>query len=83
MTGDSSKSLILVPAYNAAKYLQELVERSKRCIHDADILIINDGSTDDTEAVLEKLDVPHLTNKSNRGKGYTLQRGFEYAVRRG
>jgi glycosyltransferase involved in cell wall biosynthesis len=83
MTGDCSKYLILIPAYNAADSLVELTRRIREAVEDADVLIINDGSTDDTDAVLKKLDVLYLTNESNRGKGYTLQRGFEYAIRNG
>jgi glycosyltransferase involved in cell wall biosynthesis len=77
------KILILVPAYNAAKYLIELTARVKQNAERCDILIINDGSSDNTEEILAKLDVIQLTNNPNQGKGYTLNRGFDYAVEHG
>lgn len=78
----SKNVLIIIPAYNAAKYLPELVGRIRKSVDDAEILIIDDGSTDDTPVALKELNVPHLTNSPNRGKGYTLQRGFDYAASR-
>jgi len=72
--------LILIPAYNAGKHLPELVRRVKKAVPGSDVLIINDGSTDDTADALKNLDVIILTNSPNRGKGFTLQRGFEYAI---
>ncbi|MCX6827103.1 MAG: glycosyltransferase family 2 protein, partial [candidate division Zixibacteria bacterium] len=74
------KYLILIPAYNAAVYLAELVSRVKKSISGADILIINDGSTDRTSELLPTLDVISLSNQVNQGKGYSLNRGFRYAI---
>jgi len=76
----TTKHLILIPAYNAGEYLIELVERIKKVAPDADVLIINDGSTDNTAEILGHLPVQILNNKRNRGKGYTLQKGFNYAI---
>jgi len=83
MTNDCKKILILVPAYNAGKYLAELTDRIRKAAPGSDLLIINDGSTDNSAEILASLDVEYLTNDPNRGKGATLQRGFDYAVERG
>ncbi len=83
MKSQFEKTLILVPAYNAAKYLPELVRRINTAVPGVDILIINDGSHDDTEKVLETLEVLKLTNSPNKGKGFTLRRGFEFAAEKG
>ncbi len=79
----TNKHLILIPAYNAARHLPELVERVWKAVRDAHVLIINDGSTDNTAEILKKINATYLTNSTNRGKGYTLQKGFEYATKRG
>jgi glycosyltransferase involved in cell wall biosynthesis len=76
----TDKTLILIPAYNAGQYLQKLVSRIKKSAPGSDILIINDGSTDNTEVILKEINVRYLSNDGNRGKGYTLQRGFDYAL---
>jgi len=83
MDGKNKKILILVPAYNAGKYLAELTRRIRKAAPDCGLLIINDGSTDNSAEILEKLEVEYLTNDPNKGKGATLQRGFDYAVERG
>lgn len=74
--------LILVPAYNAAGYIPELLDRIKKSVPLTDVLIVNDGSTDETESILKELNLNYFTNVPNRGKGYTLGRGFEYAVKK-
>ncbi len=76
-----TNSLILIPAYNAGRHLNELVQRIRNAVPDTDVLVINDGSTDDTAEILKNLNVISLTNSPNQGKGYTLQRGFQYAIK--
>lgn len=83
MNSEPKKTLVLVPAYNAGKYLVELTERIRTAAPGTDLLIINDGSTDNSAEILESLGVDYLTNNPNRGKGATLQRGFDYAVDNG
>jgi len=80
MPDNSHTTLVVIPAYNAGKYLEELVARISALDHPLDILIINDGSTDNTAEIISKLDVFCLTNNPNRGKGYTLRRGCDYAI---
>ena len=70
----------MIPAFNAARYLDELVTRIKNVVPSVDILVINDGSTDDTGTIAESLNCYILANKTNRGKGYSLKRGFAYAI---
>jgi glycosyltransferase involved in cell wall biosynthesis len=80
MNNIPTKLLILIPAFNAAGNLEELISRIKKTVSAAEILVINDGSTDETEAIAKKMDAIVLTNKQNRGKGYSLKRGFYYAI---
>ena len=75
--------LVLVPAYNAERYLSELVERIRKYVCDANLLIVNDGSTDNTAELLKSLDVSHISFPQNRGKGAALAAGFDYAIRQG
>lgn len=77
---NKSAVLVLVPAYNAEKYLEELVGKLRAYVCDDNLLVINDGSRDGTAAVLEKLGVKHVNHDRNSGKGAALITGFEYAV---
>ncbi len=83
MPANKSRILILIPAYNAGDYLEELVRRISLAAPGYDILIINDGSSDNTPELLASLKVISLTNDPNRGKGATLQRGFDFALKEG
>ena len=73
----------MVPAYNAGKYLEELIMRLRKFVCDENLLIVDDGSTDDTESLLAGLKVNRITFPQNRGKGMALSTGFEYAVANG
>lgn len=83
MTPANSKTLIIIPAYNAAKYFDRLVPRLRQSLPDADFIIIDDGSTDNSRELLDKMNVPAITNETNRGKGYSIKRGIQYARERG
>jgi glycosyltransferase involved in cell wall biosynthesis len=78
-----AKILILIPAYNAAHYLPELVSRIKKAAPNMAILIVNDGSTDSTSDILPQLNILTITNSANQGKGFALNRGFGYAIEHG
>ncbi|MEE9441268.1 MAG: glycosyltransferase family 2 protein [candidate division Zixibacteria bacterium] len=77
------KILLLIPAYNASKYILELMERVSPYFEDDNILIINDGSIDTTQDEIDKLDCHEITFPENRGKGVALKKGFEFAVNNG
>lgn len=83
------KSLsIFFPAYNDAKILPQLVLKAYRIgakvASDFEVIIIDDGSTDDTSAVLKKLKVQYpalrvISHKKNKGYGGALISGFKNA----
>ncbi len=68
---------VIIPVYNAEKYIEETL-KSVLCqsFPAVEVLVINDGSTDDTLTVLEK-NVPdiRLLNKKNQGPAATLNKG--------
>ena len=50
----------LIPAHNEAANLAAVVDELRACRPDIDILVVDDGSTDETAALLERLDVRWL-----------------------
>ena len=49
------KVSVIVPAYNVSKYIQDaLISLEKQTFSDFEVLIVDDGSTDDTAAVVQK-----------------------------
>lgn len=83
MESPQPQILILIPAYNAAQYLSELVKRIRQAVPGTEILIINDGSSDRTAQLLPALGTAYLDNLPNQGKGFTLKRGADYALEKG
>ncbi len=73
-------ALVLVPAYNAGKYIPELVSRLRKFVCDENLLFVNDGSSDNTLELLKQHNVNHISFPQNRGKGAALMAGFEYAI---
>ncbi len=78
------KTCILLPAYNVASTLAELIE--ELLCYDHAILVINDGSLDGTQAVAENYVGERLTllnHAKNYGKGRALRTGFACAMEQG
>ncbi|MEW6049633.1 MAG: glycosyltransferase family 2 protein [Candidatus Zixiibacteriota bacterium] len=74
-------ALVVVPVYNAEKYLPELIRRIRQFVCDENLLLINDGSTDSSFELIKQANVNYISFPRNRGKGAALIAGFEYAVK--
>lgn len=75
---------IICPCYNQAQYLEETIESAlKSSYRPVEILIINDGSTDNSEEVAEKLSSEHeeisVINQSNQGAAKARNCGINSA----
>ena len=70
--------LIGIPVYNEAKYINSVL--SEVCKYNDDILIVDDGSTDLTPALLAGHKVEVIRHSENRGYGRSLQDMFRWAV---
>ena len=79
----SSKVLLIIPAYNEEKCIlttyNKIVNYTKENNTKIDVIIINDGSTDNTLNILEKNDISHINLIHNLGIGGAVQTGYKYA----
>ena len=73
------KCLILVPAFNESKSVGKLVRRLNRLLPDYDVLVIDDGSTDDTARQIPAT-TPVVSLPFNLGIGGAMQTGYRYAA---
>jgi len=69
--------LIVVPAYNEEKMVGQVVMSLKELKYD--VVVIDDGSKDNTSKFAKNADAVVLRHFINRGQGATLQTGFDYA----
>lgn len=76
--------LIIMPAYNEEASIGGFLDQLEASdITDiADLLIINDGSTDDTSRIVHDRGHAIITHVYNMGYGAALLSGYKYAVRR-
>lgn len=75
------KHLIAIPVFNEAAHVERVVDAVRS--YAGDILLIDDGSTDETPALLRKLsDACVITHPENRGYGQSLIDAFDFAARR-
>jgi len=74
------KASVIIPAYNAAQFLADTLQsvRSQN-YDDYEIIVIDDGSTDDTRAVVESFPGTRYHYQSNRGPAAARNTGLRMA----
>ncbi|GFO64798.1 glycosyltransferase family 2 protein [Geomonas paludis] len=73
--------LAIIPAYNEARNITAVIEDLKS--FRGDILVVNDGSTDETAAIAKSLGAEVVSHPFNLGIGGTVQTGLRYAYEHG
>lgn len=76
---NNKKITAIVPAYNEAVRIKHVLDVLTTYPGFSDIIIIDDGSTDNTEDVVKKYPVNYIKNSSNQGKGYAMDIGVNNA----
>ena len=80
---------IVIPAYNESARIEATLERVLQCVDncgwDAEVLVVDDGSSDDTTEVVGRWAQRHhrlhlIKNGGNRGKGYSVRNGLLQAA---
>ena len=78
---NAPRTFVLIPAYNEAATIRALAERVLESV--AQVVVVDDGSTDGTGAQLAGLPLTLLTNPRNLGKAASLWRGLVHAMAAG
>lgn len=71
---------IILPAKNEAAALESLLPRVRAAQPDAEIIVVNDGSTDDTAALCERLGITCISSPYSMGNGAAIKRGTRAAT---
>jgi len=80
--GSPSKCLVIVPAYNEVGSIEQVVEDLRGHLPHADILVIDDASTDGTHKAIPE-GTPVIRLPFNLGIGGAMQAGYRYAFMHG
>lgn len=73
------KVLFVIPAYNEEDNIGKVLEEIKRDVQNADIVVINDCSKDNTQQVIEKHKVKCINGIFNMKYAWAVQTGLKYA----
>ena len=73
------KILLIIPAYNEEENIAETIKKIKEFSEEIEYIVINDGSKDNTQKVLEENNIKHIRLIRNLGIGGAVQTGYKYA----
>lgn len=76
------KYSILIPVYNGAKYIEKCLDSALEQDYDNyEVIVINDGSTDETESIIKRYSSPKLRYyyQTNEGVSNTRNKAISYA----
>ena len=73
------KILLIIPAYNEEENILNTCKTIEKSGQDLDYVVINDGSTDNTEKRLQENNINHIKLVNNLGIGGAVQTGYKYA----
>jgi len=74
------KICIVIPTYNEAKAIASIIRGIRQ--QELEVVVIDDGSQDNTSEIAEENGAIVLRNENNEGKGASLIKGFQYALGR-
>ncbi len=75
--------LIIIPAWNEERSIAAVVASCRASSPDFDVLVVDDGSSDDTAAIARKAGARVVSHPFNIRYGAALQTGYLYALRHG
>jgi glycosyltransferase involved in cell wall biosynthesis len=74
------KIAVLIPAYNASDTIGGVISGVMKHVPVEGIIVVDDGSSDQTSLVAEKLGARVVKHTENKGKGAALQTGFDICL---
>jgi glycosyltransferase involved in cell wall biosynthesis len=79
----TSETLVFIPAWNEESSLPAVLQELRREIPDADVLVVDDGSTDGTAHIAREFDANVLSFGENRGLPAAIAAGYGFATEKG
>lgn len=73
------RTLILIPAFNEGKRIAGVIESIRTAMPDTPILVVNDGSRDNTATEARRAGAVLVSHPFNMGYGAAIQTGYKYA----
>jgi glycosyltransferase involved in cell wall biosynthesis len=85
MTLSDIQCCVIIPTYNNRNTLRRVMDGVLQQTTGQEVIVVNDGSTDDTASILAAYGarIRVLDNAVNKGKGFSLRKAFAEAIRLG
>src|SRR4051794_34748484 len=77
------RTLVFIPAWNEASSIASVIDAVREALPEADVLVVDDGSTDATAANAREAGARVASLPFNQGVGAAQQTGYIYALRGG
>jgi glycosyltransferase involved in cell wall biosynthesis len=74
----NGRTLAIIPCYNEETTIGSIVLKAKNYVDE--VLVIDDGSKDDTSKIAEAAGATVINHKMNKGKSAVIKTGFEHAL---
>lgn len=68
---------VVIPAYNESETVEQVVKVVKSLNYIDEVIVVDDGSTDNTGQIAEKAGAKVIKHLKNKGKGSAIKTGFE------
>lgn len=79
----SPQPFVLIPAYNEGRKIGAVIKGIKEIYPSIEVLVIDDGSTDETRQKAIKAGARVISHPFNLGYGAALQTGYQFALAKG
>jgi glycosyltransferase involved in cell wall biosynthesis len=71
-------TIAIIPCYNEERSIGSVILKTKRFVNQ--VLVVDDGSNDETKRIAKDAGAVVISHKKNRGKGAAIRTGFQYAL---
>jgi glycosyltransferase involved in cell wall biosynthesis len=71
-------TIAIIPCYNEERSIGSVILKTKRFVNE--VLVVDDGSSDETKRIAKEAGASVISHKKNRGKGAAIRTGFQYAL---
>lgn len=78
MTNINGRSIVIIPCYNEEATIGKIIFKARNFVNQ--VLIIDDGSSDNTKKIAIDFGATVITHKTNKGKSAGIKTGFRYAL---
>jgi len=78
MANTEKRSIAIIPCYNEEATIGSLIARAKHFVNE--VLVVDDGSNDNTSSIAKDVGATVITHKTNKGKSAGIKTGFKYAL---